>query len=152
MLRKLRFLALALPVVLAGCDSPTDTNDGTFAGSVATAQRLWDAQGLDDYEFRYVADCFCAIAPGETIVTVLDDRVVAVQDARTGRRLPEALQYTPTIEQLLASIADAERTGTYVQAQYDRRWGYPVDAVIGDLSLDAGVGHHLRDLRAVDLD
>jgi|GEM_PF-3037698 len=149
MLRKLSFLAL---VVLAGCDSATASGDDTFAGPVATAQRLWDARGLDDYEFRYFAECFCAVAPGETIVTVLDDRVVAVQDARTGRRLPEALQYTPTIELLLARIADAERDGTYVRAEYDRRWGYPVDAVIGDLTLDAGVGHHIRDVRPVDLD
>ncbi|MEW5931397.1 MAG: DUF6174 domain-containing protein [Gemmatimonadota bacterium] len=134
---------------LGGCSGILDTEDelAPLYGEVAEHRQKWEAQGLDDYRFTLARSCFCpeeATQPAR--VEVRGDRVVKVTNIRTGRDLDVRLGLT--VEQLFEMIAAAERDGTYLEAAYHPRRGYPVGAVIGTLANDAGVAYSLSDLEA----
>jgi hypothetical protein len=140
---------LATLLALGGCAGILDTEDelAPLYGEVAEQRARWEAQGLDDYRFTLARSCFCPEEATQPMrVEVRDDRVVKVTSFRTGRDLDVRLGLT--VEQLFGMIAAAERDGTYLEASYHPRRGYPVGAVIGTLANDAGVAYSLSDLEA----
>ena len=148
-LRSLPVLLCSL-LALGGCAGILDAEDelAPLYGEVAEQRARWEALGLDDYRFTLARSCFCheeATQPAR--VEVRGDRVVKVTSFRTGRDFD--VRMGVTVEQLFEMIAAAERDGTYLEASYHPRRGYPVGAVIGTLANDAGVAYSLSDLEAV---
>ncbi len=135
---------LLLLLSLGACRESTGPEP--VAGELSTYRDLWRAQEIDDYQFTYARSCFCTPEDQEPVrITVRDDRVVSVVSLKTGEKRG-TLSY-PTVERLFDRLAEAMQSGTYAEAKYHPRLGYPVQAVVGTLANDAGVAHSLRELR-----
>lgn len=135
---------LMLLVSLGACRESTGPDP--VSGELSPYQKLWQAQGMDDYQFTYARACFCTPEDQEPVrITVRGDRVVSVASLKMGEKRG-TLSY-PTVDGLFDRLADAMQSGTHAEAKYHPRLGYPMQAVIGTLANDAGVAHSLRDLR-----
>jgi hypothetical protein len=148
MLRPIRSL-IALALVLAACDTPTETT-APVPGEPSEQRQLWEQQGIDDYRFVFGRTCFCMPLP-LVRVDVRDGEVVAVREADTGRTLPrEEWIGVPTVEDVFDSIAQAEANGEPAEAEFHPTLGYPMRVMLGTLANDAGVNYYLDRLESVD--
>lgn len=147
--RSPRFLpALFALLVLAACSDPFGSEPVPVTGETREQLEKWKAQRLHDYRFIVSRNCFCppeATQPAR--VEVRGGRVARVTSVRTGTALDVRLGFT--VDQLFAWIAAAERDGTYLSVLYHPRRGHPVEAVIGTLANDAGVGYSISSLEAI---
>ncbi|HEX8694095.1 MAG TPA: DUF6174 domain-containing protein [Longimicrobium sp.] len=121
-----------------------------MSGELIAMRQRWEAQGIDDYRYRYFATCFC-LFDEEVMITVEDRRITSVRLVKNGEAVPrEDWWLFPTVDELFARLASAQRSGTYNDAVFHPRLGYPMTATIGTLENDAGVRHQLRDLEPAD--
>jgi hypothetical protein len=124
---------LAACVALAGCTSPTVPDDDPRA-QLAAAQRLWRSQGFDSYGYNYQNVCFC-LESGPVRITVLRGRKASIQTEDGQAVEPDHFGRYRTVEEAFALIEDAfARNAAQVRAEYDPRFGHPVDVFI-DYSL-----------------
>jgi len=113
-------------------------------------RQRWEAQGIDDYRYRYQPICFCGFTD-EVVITVKDRRIESVRLVKNGEAVPSSQwRIFPTVDELFAHLAAAQQSGTYTDAVYHPELGYPIVATIGTLENDAGVRHTLRDLEPID--
>jgi hypothetical protein len=100
------------------------------------ARARWQAAALAGYEYGYHKYCEChRDSPPETIVTVRDDKVVAVRHRPAGSDavVPAAdknFEYYWTVEGLFGLIASALERGVQVRTQYDAARGFPREVYI----------------------
>lgn len=148
-MRRLPFFAPAtLAAVLAGCSllperdaervdlTATTPADSSRAGYEAARAR-WDAAGPAGYTMTYAVTCYCGFAvPGPYTVSVEGGRVVRAV-GRDGRPLGEG---TLTVDRLFGEVDRALGTQpAYVAVRYHTVYGFPVEASLGNLAVDAGV-------------
>lgn len=147
------FAVVCALAAFAGCDNfilPAFDDTRPVSGELAVMRQRWEAQGIDDYRYRYQPTCFCVFTD-EVVITVEDRRITSVRLVKNGQVVPnDEWRFFPTVDDLFADLAAAQQSGTYNAAAYHPDLGYPMVAVIGTLANDAGVRHHLHDLELID--
>jgi len=101
------------------------------AQDTAQARARWQAAAINDYEYSYRRVCECHPDKlADTIITVIDGKVVAVRYAREdyAQDIPVAddrLSWFRTIEDLFALVENAAANAANVRATFDPQRGYP---------------------------
>lgn len=116
------------------------------------ARALWSAQGMDDYRFTLVRNCFCLIR-GPVVVEVRNGEVVSIVDAQTGEpeqdnvALTEVFGEVATIQALFDVVAEAEGAATR-DVTYHPELGYPTYIYIDESEMiaDEEIGYEVLDL------
>lgn len=103
---------------------------------------LWESHNLTEYTMELRFHCFCFLATPEPIRVVVEDgKIVAASDVQTGEEVPPGRSGSwdwPTVSELLDRIRHAYDEGERVMAEYDRHFGHPTRATIGEPERDAG--------------
>lgn len=149
----MRFSALIAAGVLsisAAC-APAAAGPGEApapaSGSVATAQRTWEARRPAAYAYDLALSCFC-IHRGEYTVEVRNGSVASVRERANGAAV-DGSRLIPTVDRLFEMIQEASRDGRPLRVEYDAQWGYPSEAEIGLLADDSGTLYTIQNLRAL---
>lgn len=148
----MRSFLLVLALVAAGCSvmDGQATIRATPPETLAEARALWQQRGFSAYQVQYGRLCFCAPRKLEATLTVRDGAVVAFSDLRGNGQPLDAEHYEITVEDFptVAALFDAieQADPAFREVTYDAARGYPVEARLGDFSLDGGIEHTLRDL------
>ena len=122
---------------------------------LSTHRALWQAAGVDAYEYAYNKYCDChRETPPETFVTVQEDEVVGVRHRPFGfehyvEAEPRNFEWYWTVDGLFGLIETALQRQAQVRADYDPALGYPTRIYI-DYDSDL-IGDEL-DLRLTRLD
>lgn len=127
-------------------DAPPATADG---GSIAAAQRTWEARRPAAYAYDLAITCFC-IHRGEYALEVRDGQIVSARDRATGAPAePSRVEWMVTVDRLFEAMRQASSAGTPVRAAYDGTLGYPTEVEIGMLANDSGTLYRISNLRAL---
>ncbi len=106
------------------------------APDLAVARARWAQAQVGAYEYGYNKFCEChGDTPPETLVTVVDGRVVGVRHQPVGSdrevvAVERNLQYYWTIEDLFALVESALASEATVRVRFDERLGYPTSVYI----------------------
>ena len=123
-----------VPQPLPAPNPPTPTNPSGPADSLLDAHRaLWATSGFDHYRYRFRWECFCTEEFVRTVdITVMNDAVVSVLDASTGRPVPdEYVVYYETIEGLFDFMQNAiDFPASSFRFVYDANLGYPSETYV----------------------
>jgi hypothetical protein len=120
-------VTMTLALALAAGASAADSDDGALEANRAR----WSASGVEAYQYGYQKFCDCnRETPPETLVTVLDGRVVDVRHRPSGTTIevPAAednFQYYWTVEELFSLIETGLSRDATVRADYDPELGFP---------------------------
>lgn len=111
---------------------------------LADAMAVWEAAGIDDYDMRYRAVCFCP----EIVVAI------EVRDGAVVKRTLEGAETTEVIDgvgDLFAQIEKALDAGAHaVEVAYDPTYGLPTRVFIDEMARVADEEHGVEVL-AFDL-
>jgi hypothetical protein len=120
--------ALALPLVIAACTSPTGVRPEHRA-ALLRARAQWAALGADSYTFVVGPRCYCGVQ--EIRTTVVDGVATERVFVETGSPVPGNLFSTiATVDAMLAHIEKAiDDEVAELDAAYDER-GVPVEVQI----------------------
>ncbi len=141
-------LTLSAATACAPAAVPSDP-PAAGAGTVAAAQRTWEANRPAAYAYGLEVSCFC-IHRGQYAVEVRNGQIASVRDATTGQSAAaDRVQWLVTVDQLFARIREASQAGKPVRAEYHPQLGYPVEAEVGLLADDSGTLYRITDLRAL---
>lgn len=149
-----RILATALLALsgLTACEADSAMLPAGEVRSFAAAAKRWEATAPASYVFTLDRFCFCPVE-GPVRVTVRDGVVESAQVLRTGAYLTgPSLEWTPTIDDVFAALADALAIpAAYFKAEYDRAYGFPVEASIDHWAraVDDEITYRLSDFAAL---
>lgn len=103
---------------------------------LANSRALWDAAGINDYEYTYQRVCEChPNQMADTIVTVRAGHVVGVRYARDDYAqevavAAEKVSWYRTIDDVFSLVETAQASAAVVRVSFDAQHGYPASVYI----------------------
>ncbi len=122
-MRSLFVRAILPALILAACDTPTDSP----LNELLVERAQWQAQGLTDYSYVWEQDGFFNSFAGQPIR--LQIRGGVLQSAvfvATGDSVPGPLTWFPTIDQMFEQAIAAAHGQTLHAVAFDHHYHYPV--------------------------
>lgn len=96
------------------------------------AEALWRSFNLTTYALEERQDCFCLFGGETFLVSVSNNRIIAVRRKDTGALLPsDQWHWFKTVDEFFAFIRSLRsRPLAKLEIEYDRHYGYPATIAI----------------------
>ena len=132
---------------MSACSNPFSASD-----ELEDAREKWRDQGIDSYRITVRESCFCPIElGGPFVVTVVRGRITSVVYTGEGTDVVPHERIPLTVDELFATVQEAEREAAKVEAEYDPTYGFPATIVIDRIrnAVDDEVYYEARDFQVL---